>query len=333
MTDTDIPVIDLSAGDDGAIAARIDAACRDVGFFCVSGHGVPEDLIARTREAARAFFALTVEEKLKVKRPAQKISRGYNPFADRSLSYSLGLESPPDLQEAFAFGRDVPQTVLHHADADDAMQAANLWPARPAGFQSTMMEYYNVMTGLSMRMLRIMTHALDVDEDFFIDKFDHQSSAVRLINYPAQTSAPDDGQLRAGVHTDYGAVTFVRSDDVPGGLQVKLRNGGWTSVSAPPGAFACNIADAMMRWTNDRWVSTLHRVANPPPGAGQHDRISLVFFHMPNHDALIRCLPGCAGEGGSERHKPITFTEHYLSKVMKAAHRRTDAGVADATAE
>ena len=334
MTDAAIPVIDLSAGEDAEIAARIDAACRDTGFFCVTGHGVPERRIAGIRDHAAAFFALPQEEKLKVKRPPQKISRGYNPFADRSLSYSLGLEAPPDLHEAFAFGRELPAAGNFTAGtADHAMQAPNLWPDRPAEFRPAMLAWYETMTTLGNRILRIMTHALGVREDFFEDKFDHQSSAVRLIRYPAQHTAPDDGQLRAGMHTDYGAVTLVRSDDVPGGLQVKLRRGGWVDVHFPPGAFVCNIADAMMRWTNDRWVSTLHRVGNPPPGAARRDRISLVFFHMPNPDAVIRCIPGCAGADGSENYPPITYTEHYLGKVMKAAHRSTDAGVADATAE
>ena len=334
MTDAAIPVIDLSAGGDAEIAAHIDAACRDTGFFCVTGHGVPEPMVAAIRGHAAAFFALPEAEKLKVKRPPRKISRGYNPFADRSLSYSLGVESPPDLHEAFAFGRELPaaQTIAAGTAGDDsdAMQAPNLWPDHPAEFRPAMMAWYDTMTALGNRILGIMTHALGVPEDYFDDKFDRQSSAVRLIRYPAQHTAPDDGQLRAGVHTDYGGVTLVSSDDVPGGLQVKLRHGSWIDVHPPPGAFVCNIADAMMRWTNDRWVSTLHRVGNPPPGAPRRDRISLVFFHMPNPDAVIRCIPGCAGPDGAENYPPVTYTEHYLGKVMKAAHRRTDAGVADA---
>ncbi len=333
MADAAVPVIDLSAGSDAEIAVRIDQACRDTGFFCITGHGVPDRRIAGIRTLAEEFFALPEEEKLRVQRPPQKISRGYYPFADRSLSYSLGIEAPPDLHESFAFGREVAAGRYHGGSADDAMEAPNLWPDRPAAFRPAMQDWYDTMTALGNRILGIMTLVLGVPEGFFVDKFDHQSSAIRLIRYPAQLTAPEDGQLRAGMHTDYGAITLVRGDDVPGGLQVKLRHGGWMDVHTPPGAFACNIADAMMRWTNDRWVSTLHRVGNPPPEAARRDRISLVFFHMPNHDAVIRCMPGCAAADGTENHPPITYSEHYLGKVMKASHRRTDAGVADATAE
>jgi isopenicillin N synthase-like dioxygenase len=118
-------------------------------------------------------------------------------------------------------------------------------------------------------------------------------------------------------------MTFVRGDDTPGGLQVKHRNGGWIDVHIPPNAFVCNIGDLMMRWSNDRWVSTLHRVAVPPPDAAPTDRISLVFFQYPNPDAVIRCFPSCAGT--AEKYPPITVAEHYLGKLMKAGHSRLDA--------
>jgi isopenicillin N synthase-like dioxygenase len=137
------------------------------------------------------------------------------------------------------------------------------------------------------------------------------------------TQAPLSGQLRAGTHTDYGAMTFVRGDDTPGGLQVKHRNGGWIDAHIPHDGFCCNIGDLLMRWSNDRWVSTLHRVAVPPPDAAPTDRISLVFFQYPNPDAVIRCFDSCAGAG--EKYPPITVAEHYLGKLMKAGHSRLDA--------
>ena len=333
MAGAEIPVIDIAPSFGGEAAARrrvadtLDAACREIGFFTITGHGIPEELIAETRAQAVAFFAQPEAEKLKVERPPQKVSRGYNRFRDRSLSYTLGVAAPPDLQEAYAFG---PEAITgEDYDPDDpatAMLAGNLWPERPEGFRNTMLAFYDAMSALGAHMMRIMAMALDVDADFFADKFDHQSSAVRLIRYPAQNDAPEERQLRAGMHTDYGAVTFVRGDDVPGGLQVKHRNGDWIDVHPAPGSFVCNIADAVTRWTNDRYVSTLHRVVNPPREAARQDRISLVFFHMPNHDAVIRCIPGCAGDGGVGKYPPITFTEHYLGKLMKAAHGHIGGG-------
>jgi isopenicillin N synthase-like dioxygenase len=332
-----IPVIDIapaaeSASGRKAVAKAIDDACRDIGFFSIMGHGVPETLIERTRAMGAAFFAQDEAAKLAVERPPQKISRGYFRHKDRSLSYTLGVAAPPDLQEAFAFGPEVASDEAYQAgDVRAALRARNIWPATPPGFRETMVEYYSTMSALGMRMLAIMAHALGVEENYFVDKFDHESSAARLIRYPAQSGAPEENQLRAGAHTDYGAVTYVRGDNVPGGLQVKLRHGDWIEVTRPQGGFVCNISDAMARWTNDRWVSTLHRVGNPPPEARGTDRISLVFFNMPNHDALIRCIPGCEGTEGA-KYPPITYADHYLGKLMKAGHARHDAGVADAVA-
>lgn len=336
MTETPIPIIDIApffGGDDAArrgIAAEVDKACRGTGFFAIVGHGVDEELITRTRQMAIDFFGLPADEKMKVERPPQKVSRGYNRFKDRSLSYSLGREAPPDLQEAFAFGPEGHSTEdWQEGDPRSAMLAPNRWPHRPEGFRETMIEYDQAIRALGERMLDIIALALNIDRGYFEDKFDHQSSVARLIRYPAQQDAPVPGQLRAGEHTDYGTLTFLRGDAVPGGTEVKTRSGEWVTVETPPGGFVCNIGDALARWTNDQWVSTLHRVGNPPPSAQNVDRISLVYFHSPNHDALIECIPGCEGADGPQ-YEPITFAEHYLGKVMKAAHARLNAKVNDA---
>jgi len=339
VTAQNVPIIDIApffTGDDAArksIASEIDRACRETGFFAIVGHGVDEGLMGRTRRMAVDFFALPTEEKLHVERPPQKVSRGYNRFMDRSLSYSIGLEAPPDLQEAFAFGpEEFSADDWREGDPRSAMLAPNRWPERPGAFRETMIEYDLAIRELGERMLDIIALALDVDRFYFHDKFDHQSSVARLVRYPAQKDAPVEGQLRAGEHTDYGTITFLRGDSVPGGTEVKTPSGAWITVETPPGGFVCNIGDALARWTNDRWVSTLHRVANPPSAARHVDRISLVYFHSPNHDALIECIPGCSGTEGP-RYEPITFAEHYLGKVMKAAHAKLNAKVADADAK
>jgi len=332
-----IPTIDLSplrGGSDAEkreVVRRIDAACTEVGFFMIVGHGVPESLIATTRRRAVEFFALPEAEKMKVQRPPAKISRGYNWVGDRSLAYSLGQAAPPDIQEAFAFGPDRVADLAARVDAASAqMYAPNIWPECPGDFKEAMLSYYDAMSVLASQVLRAMAMALDVGETFFADKFDRQASVARMIRYPAVRQPPLPGQLRAGLHTDYGIMTFVRGDDTPGGLQVKHRRGGWIDVHTPPGAFVCNIGDLMMRWSNERWVSTLHRVGMPPPDAEPMDRISLVFFQNPNPDTVIRCFASCVGADGREKYPPITVAEHYLGKLMKAGHSRLDAGADDA---
>ena len=110
MASSIVPIINIEpyfSGDERtkqSIAKELDRACCDTGFFAITGHGIDEDVITRARETVVDFFSQTLEEKLKVERPPEKVSRGYNRLMDRSLSYSIGKEAPPDLQEAFAFG-------------------------------------------------------------------------------------------------------------------------------------------------------------------------------------------------------------------------------------
>jgi isopenicillin N synthase-like dioxygenase len=122
-----------------------------------------------------------------------------------------------------------------------------------------MLSYYDAMCVLASHVLRAMAIALGAKETYFSDKFDRQASVARMIRYPAVTRPPLPGQLRAGLHTDFGIMTFVRGDDTPGGLQVKHRRGGWIDVHTPHNAFVCNIGDLMMRWSNDRWAAPCRR--------------------------------------------------------------------------
>jgi isopenicillin N synthase-like dioxygenase len=335
-----IPAIDLSLlrrgseGDKREVSRAIDAALTEIGFFIVTGHGVSHDLIMAAREQAIAFFALPEEEKMKVQRPPAKISRGYNWVGDRSIAYSMGQAAPPDIQEAFAFGPEGVPDVPSHLDGPGAkMYAPNIWPQRPPEFKKIMLAYYRAMSDLARQVLGAMATALGMDAAYFSDKFDRQASVVRVIRYPAVTRLPLPGQLRAGTHTDYGSMTFVRGDDTAGGLQVKHRQGGWVDVHIPSDGFCCNIGDLMARWSNDRWVSTLHRVAVPPPDAVPTDRISLVFFQNPNPDAVIRCFESCVRPGETAKYPPITVAEHYLGKLMKAGHSRLDAKADDALSD
>ena len=323
-----IPVVDIGPylqgrdEDKRRVACEIAEACEESGFFCVTGHGVPADLIARARQAAVDFFALPTAEKRSILRPENRVGRGYYPFADRSLAYTLGVETPPDLQEAFAMGPpDVPDDDYYRGEVAEYFFAENRYPAKLEGFRKIVDDYFHALLGLCDRLMGAMALALGLDENFFTDKIDRPACGLRLIRYPAQTDAPAGRQLRAGAHTDYGTLTVLRGDDVPGTLQVKLPRGGWTDLRPPADAFVCNLGDAMARWTGGLWASTLHRVANPPEGAAQRDRISLVFFHQPNYDAMLNGILEDAGDA-------VTLAEHYIEKIHLAAGARRSPGPA-----
>lgn len=317
-----VPVVDMTpfwhGGEDGkrTVAREIEAACEDSGFFCITGHGIDEDLVARTRQAAADFFARPLAEKHRVERPETRVGHGYYPVADRSLAYTIGEVTPPDLQEAFAMGPpDIPDDPYYRGDPASYFFRPNKWPDDVPGFEDTMSDYYRALLSLADNLMGAMALALDLEEDYFADKIDKPACAMRLIHYPPQENAAETDQLRAGAHTDYGTLTILRGDDVPGTLQVDMPGVGWTDVRPPPGAFVCNLGDAMARWTGGRWASTMHRVANPPRDAAARGRISLVFFHQPNYDAVLGGLDGSSA--GS-----MTLAEHYIEKIHKAAGPR-----------
>lgn len=143
-------------------------------------------------------------------------------------------------------------------------------------------------------------------------------SILRAIDYPAQDSAPSPGQLRCGAHTDFGSHTLLMVDDAPGGLQVRDLSGRWVDVSPPPGSFVVNIGDLLMTWTNDRWLSNLHRVVNPPAGAaGAARRQSVAFFVQPNYDAVIECIESCRAPGEAARHEPVVAWRYRHAKLTR----------------
>lgn len=322
----EIPTIDISRFTHGtdaerdAIVREISDTCERIGFFLIKGHGVPDSLLKETYDSSRAFFDLPREEKLRVQRNRPEVSRGYNLLADQSLSRSIGILAPPDLQESFNIGPINADGTPYFTEGYGAIHfAPNRWPEQPGDFKSNAVLYYRAMERVSWQLMRIFALSLGLDEAFFDDKIDRHVSSLRFINYPDQPTPPVEGQKRAGEHTDYGALTILKVEDAPGGLQVRNRAGEWVDVGYVPGTFVVNIGDLMMQWTNDKWISTLHRVMNPPTEAARTSRrISMVFFHQPNYDADISCLSSCASADNPPRYKPTTSGAHWRAKNQAA---------------
>ena len=247
------------------------------------------------------------------------IYRGYSAIATSALAYTIGeADSAPDYREGFVVNR-------HRTDAADpyytsrqgqAIFHPNIYPAELPEMQPLLERYYDAMTELATALMRIFALALDLDESFFDPLVDKHMTNLNLSNYPDQTVAPKPGQLRAGAHTDYGSLTILHTEDKPGGLEVQTGDGRWVPVPIVPESFIINIGDLMAQWTNDRWVSTMHRVVNPPRDRdGGTRRQSIIFFHQPNYDAEVRCLPSCLGDGA--HYAPTTSGEHLLMKMRQ----------------
>lgn len=311
---TTVPVIDIApalqggAADRLEVARQIDAACVDIGFFTVRGHGVAPALVDALRNCANSFFNLPLEEKLRAQPEVATKPRGYRALGFDALSRGNAVQAPGDLKEYYHFGRESwPDEPYYTGAAGQRFFLPNQWPQRPAGFAQAASAYYAEMERLTGQMMALAALALGVDEQFFADKIDKHITAMRINFYPAQTEQPSAGQMRAGPHTDYGLLTVLNGENTPGGLEVRTRSGEWLGIETEPGSFVVNIGDLLMRWTNDRWVSNVHRVANPPADAGPSaQRSSIAFFHHPNYDALVECIAA----PGEAKYPPVLSGEY-----------------------
>jgi isopenicillin N synthase-like dioxygenase len=306
---TAIPVIDVSPLVDGsaaqaqAVARALGQACRDVGFFYISGHGVPPALMKRVFDSSAAFFTgpASIRDAVSFSGPGD--NRGYIRLGGETLDPG----KPPDVKEAFNIGLELPPDDPEML-ARAPFRAANLWPKMP-DFRDTMLGYFNRIWRLGRDLHRGFALDLGLEPDYFETRLDRPNATLRLLHYPQSAVPLSEGQLGAGVHTDYGNVTLLATDEV-GGLMVQDRSGRWLDAPVIPDTFVCNIGDCLMRWSNDVYVSTPHKVVNPGK-----DRYSVAFFLDPNPDAIVACLPTCISADRPAKYQPITGAEFLRSRL------------------
>lgn len=315
------PVFDLSAferSDDKGkrqMGREVDLICRASGFLAVQNHGIPDDVIARVWQAAHDFFDLPPEEKDKVRAPYPGYPYGYLGPGAEALARSKGVDSPPDLKESFNGGPLAVPPGLTDKEALDFCYAATIWPNAKPEFRPAWEAYYRAITDLAARIMKVFAVALELPEDYFQSYIGQPISALRALNYPELLAPPPEGQLRAGAHTDYGSLTILLPQPGSKGLEILTPEGAWREVPPVDGAFVINIGDLMARWTNDRWVSTLHRVVNVPPEQGGLDRRqSLAFFHQPDWFASIETLPSCLAPGEAPKYEPVLSGPYLMGK-------------------
>jgi isopenicillin N synthase-like dioxygenase len=312
-----IPVVDIAPlqGDDrAAIAAAgqslLEAAER-VGFFYVRNHAVPQPLVDGVYALSRRFFALPAEAKQSVRIDARH--RGFLAIGEARMYDKARI----DLKESFIWGPELGPDDPDVA-AGKPLMGPNQWPATLPELAPTLMAYSAAVMDCGRSLLRGFAVSLGLDPDFFRERFVKPLARCSLIYYPPQP--PESGSEQFGVapHTDYGGLTLLSQDDA-GGLQVRARSGEW--VTAPPiaGTFVVNVGDLMARWTNDRFLSTPHRVINSSGRA----RYSVGVFFDPAFDTVID--PAELRPPGPALYPPVTCGEYIVSRLNKAfTYRRTD---------
>ena len=321
----EVPSIDLAPFMTGSgkqtVAREVARACEEIGFLKIRRHGVPQGLVERTFATASDFFANPQEVKDRFRPPKSSSARGYHALCTKNLAKTLGYDNPPDLREQYYIGPLVSRAAeFAHIPGAAELYTENLWPDTPAEYREVFTTAYRSLESLGGMLMRIFAVALDVDEHFFDDKIDRHFSTLPVNHYPEPDGEPLPNQIRAGEHTDFGSLTILAVSERAGGLQVRLRDGSWLDVTAEPDEFIVNTGDMMQRWTNDRWLSNVHRVVNPPVGQRSGSRrMSFGYFLHPNYDAEIACLPTCQGPGKPTRYKPVRAGDMMRQKLEARA--------------
>lgn len=305
-----IPIIDIGGLASPEVSTRqlvadeIGAACRTFGFFSVVNHGVDDAARTAVFEQAHRFFALPEAAKNAVRAPTSgpSANRGY----DGLRSQRLADGAAPDLKESFMIGLELPadhRLVV----SGQPMHGPNQWPALP-GFREALLTYQHAAYGLARRLLGAIALHLGLGGDFFAAYHREPILGLRLIRYPPRPAGADPGELGAGAHTDWGAITVLAQDAV-GSLQVLGPRSEWIDVEPVADALVINLGDLLEVWTNGRFRSTLHRVIG-----ADRERYSVAVFCDLDVEARIEVIPTCTGPGDPPRFEPTTVGDHLMAK-------------------
>ncbi|GKZ36858.1 hypothetical protein AbraIFM66950_008091 [Aspergillus brasiliensis] len=335
-----IPVIDFapfykgSSEDRQRLKDDIHHACKDLGFFQLRNHTIPPELQTGILEQSKDFFRLPVEIKEQYDRDNDSFNRGYERFRAQNFE----KRTTGDLKEGFFLGRHLPRDDPD-VQAGKFGQGPNKYPAEvtdPQLFRDTVDRYYGAVLSLTIDLMTVIAELVGLDSDALHRFCTKPIATLRLLHYPPQ--APDASELERGVHypssrirlpvnlgvttdeptflagigahSDFGALTILLQDSV-GGLQVWSRTSNeWVDVVPVPGAVVVNTGNMMMRWTNDRYVSNLHRVINTSETA----RYSVPFFFDGNADFLVECLDSCLEPGELPKYGPITVNDWMVGR-------------------
>ncbi len=312
---TNIPVIDLTGSFEPGpardeTAAAIHRACRETGFFYVSGHGVALDLVTKQIEAAHRLFALPDDAKQAVHISNSPYWRGYQgPGAQK-----LDEGSPADHKESYSIACDLPEDHPWVVEGVPG-QGPNQWPEGLPGFQEQMLAYQSEVIELGRHLMGLLACSVEVDYDYFADGLSDPQCGVRLLRYPPQPEDAPENMLGAGAHTDWGSITILLQDGSPG-LEVRNADGDWILATPIEGTFVINIGQMMERFTGGIYKANMHRVRNGVPDKA---RYSVATFFELEPKYRMGVAPTCLEAGAEAPEFGRTIAEH-IEQMSQASY-------------
>ncbi|UST52571.1 isopenicillin N synthase family oxygenase (plasmid) [Comamonadaceae bacterium OTU4NAUVB1] len=312
----EMPILDLgdwlAGGSINPLVAQFEAACTNTGFLYVRNHGVPRAAVDAVFDATRRYFSLSMDERLK-DRIDERFRRGFMPYG---VTQHPGHK--PDLKESYELGVDLPVTDPD-VQAGLPLHGPNRWPADKPWLKEAAEAYFDHTVTLGKHLLRIFATALAQPEDFFLQWCRKPMVQSRLFHYPPQSS-PTALELGAAAHTDYGMLTILAQDPI-GGLELRTRSGEWVGAPYIEDTLVINLGDMVKVWTNDRYVSNPHRVANR---TGK-ERFSIPTFFNLDYATPVACLPQFQSADNPPRHAPVKSGDYLVKRFSEVQKYKTPA--------
>jgi len=290
---------------------RIGDVCKNIGFFYIKNHGIPQDHLDIVIPVMQEFFNLPVEEKVKIHISKSDVFRGYTPLGKEFTNEKY------DWHECVDFGLDL-ESNHPEVIAGKQLVGPNQWPENQPNFKKVLEKHWDLMIILAKKITEGLAMSLGLAKGYFSPFMSKSHSFMRISNYPPygknQEENVGDG---IGAHIDYGFFTILLQDNI-GGLEVKNTDNEWVSAPIIPGTFLINIGHMIQRWTNDYYKATVHRVIPPK----NKTRCSLPFFFEPNFDTVVVPLDEFCSKDNPPQYAPFHFGD-YLERTFKTSYSET----------
>jgi len=276
-----IPVINIESlfsqsPDYPGIGEQLQRAATTIGFFYVSGHCIDKVLLDQAFEISKKFFALEEQQKAEVK--IAGYHRGLLGFGTSKMENQANV----DLKESYLWGQDFAADNQEFLSGNELMPP-NRWPSFMPEMRDVLTRYLDAAHHCGKQLLRAIAVSLDIEQDYFVGRFEKPISRGSLIHYPPQPPAMGANQFGVSPHTDYGTMTLLAQDQT-GGLRVQDARGKWLTAHPIEGTLVVNVGDLLARWSNDRFRSTPHSVVNE----SGRERYSIAIALDPDWDTVIK---------------------------------------------
>ena len=287
-------------------ASEMKDACKNVGFFYIKNHNIPNTHFESMIPAVNGFFNLSLEEKMKIHIDKSNIFRGYTPLGGELTNGKY------DWHECVDFG---PNPKDSNIDDAQKLIGPNQWPGNKNRFKKILKKHMALMSELGKIITQGLSISLGLPKNYFWPFMNESHNYMRVSKYPPilndQDKVSGDG---IGSHIDYGFLTILLQDKVQG-LEIKDSDGQWFKAPIIPGTFLINIGHMIQRWTNDYYRATVHRVVSPR----DKPRLSVPFFFEPNYDTVIEPIGKFCTDSNPIKYSPLHFGD-YLKKTFKTSY-------------